>query len=410
MPWRPSPRDPPRRLPLVDQARAVLAAQVKRPGLWISIAGVSFVSIASRIPVGSIPPLLDHLGLNGIGESALVYVPTVCFALGALAGPTLQRRYGEERAIFFATILVLVGLLLRAVSPDWGLIPGTVVAGFGAAGLNVLLPSLIKIRFPDRVGDMTGLYATLVVIGTALSAGIAVPIYHMSNDSLEVALGVWSLPVAAAVLVWAPQLRVESHDSDAPLGGLFAYWHNPLALKLCFFISCHWLLFYAPFSWLAQIYGDKGIGDTDAGFLLMLSNLTAIPTTFAMPAWAARMKDQRLAVSIVVLATAFAFTGILLAPASTAWLWVSIFGLAQGAGLGLGLLLVVIRSADGVVAARMSAMAFSSAYVAAGLGILTMGALHQLTGSWSVPLIFLIVVCFASWLPGLAAARDRTIS
>ncbi|MGD9734442.1 MAG: MFS transporter [Solirubrobacterales bacterium] len=394
---------------MAERAVAVLAGQVRRPALWISILGVSLVSMASRIPVGTIPPLLDHLELSGVGESVVVYIPTLCFALGALTGPSLQKRYGEERAIFFATILVLVGILLRAAWPGWALIPGTVVAGFGAAGLNVLIPSLIKVRFPDRVGDMTGLYATLFVIGTALAAGVAVPIYHMSNDSLEVALGVWSLPVAAAVLVWIPQLRVESHDSDTP-SGLFAYWRNPLALKLCFFVSCHWLLFYAPFSWLAQIYGDKGISDTDAGFLLMLSNLAAIPTTFIVPAWAARMKDQRVAVSIVVLVTAFAFAGMLLAPASTAWLWVSIFGLAQGGGLGLGLLLVVLRSQDGVVAARMSAMAFSSAYIAAGLGILAMGALHQLTGNWDLPLIFLIVVCFASWIPGLAAARDETIS
>jgi CP family cyanate transporter-like MFS transporter len=391
---------------LAERARAALA---RRPGLWISIAGVSLVSIASRVAVGSVPPLLDHLGLSGFGESLVVYVPTICFALGALTGPALQRRYGEERAIFFATILMLAGLVLRSVSPDWGLIPGTVVAGFGAAGLNVLIPSFIKVRFPDRVGDMTALYATLVVIGTAIAAGVAVPIYHLSDDSLEVALGVWSLPVVAALLVWIPQLRMESLDSEAPVGGIFAYWRNPLALQLCAFVSCHWLLFYAPFSWLAQIYGDKGIGDTEAGFLLMLSNLTAIPTTFAIPAWAGRQKNQRLAVSIVIFATLLAFTGILLAPASTAWLWVSIFGLAQGGALGLGLLLVVLRSADGVVAARLSAMAFSSAYLAAGLGILIMGALHQISGNWTLSLIFLLVVCLASWIPGLAAARDRTI-
>jgi CP family cyanate transporter-like MFS transporter len=395
---------------LAERARAVLAAQARQPSLWISIAGVSLVSLASRIPVGSIPPLLDHLGLNGAGESLLVMIPTFCFALGALAGPTLQSRYGEERAIFFATVLLLAGLALRAAWPDWALIPGTVVCGFAAAALNVLIPSLIKIRFPDRVGDMTGLYATLVVIGTALSAGIGIPLYHLADDSLTVALGVWTLPVAAAALVWLPQLRLESHDAGAAVGGLFSYWRNPLALKLTFFVSCHWLLFYAPFSWLAQIYGDRGISDTDAGYLLMLSNLTAIPSTFAVPALAARMKDQRPAVTVVVLSTALAFFGIMLAPASTAGIWVAIFGLAQGGGLGLGLLLVVLRSGDGAVAARMSAMAFSSAYFAAGLGILTMGLLHQVTGGWEAPMIFLIVVTFASWLPGLAAARNRTIS
>lgn len=394
---------------MAERASAALA-QVRRPGLWISILGVSLVSLASRIPVGSIPPLLGQLGLDEAGESILVMIPTICFAIGALTAPSLQARYGEERAIFFATVLLLVGLTFRAVWPGWGLFPGTVIAGFAAAGLNVLIPSLVKVRFPDRVGDMTALYATLFVVGAAIAAGIAVPIYHLADDSLGAALGVWSLPVAAAVLIWVPQLRAESHDASAAAGHLSQYLRDPLALQLTFFVSCHWLLFYAPFSWLAQIYGDKGIGDTEAGFLLMLSNLTAIPTTFAMPAWAARRENQRLAVSLVVLSTAAAFTGIMLAPASTAWLWVSLFGLAQGGALGLGLLLVGLRSKDGVVAARISAMAFSTAYFAAAFGILTMGFLHHLTGGWEAPLAFLLLVTFASWLPGLGAARNRTIS
>jgi MFS transporter, CP family, cyanate transporter len=395
---------------LAERASAVLAGQARRPALWISIVGVALVSLASRVPVGSIPPLLDQLGLGGAGEATLVMVPTICFAIGALAGPGLQARYGEERSIFFATVLLLVGLALRAAWPDWALFPGTIVASFAAAGLNVLIPSLIKIRFPDRISDMTALYATLFVIGAAIAAGIAVPVYHLAGNSLDVALGVWSLPVAAAILVWAPQLRMSSHAAVEGPGEAFSYWRDPLAQRLTFFLSCHWILFYAPFSWLAQIYGDKGIGDTGAGFLLMLSNLTAIPTTFAIPAWAGRRKDQRLAVSMVVLATAGAFVGILLAPASTAWLWVGLFGLAQGGALGLGLLLVVLRSGDGVVAARISAMAFSTAYFAAGLGILVMGLLHQATGGWDASLIFLIVVALASWRPGLAAARDKTIS
>ena len=90
--------------------------------------------------------------------SMLVAIPVLCFSLGALAGPWLRARLGEERAIFGVAASLLVGMTLRALWPAWALLPGTILAGLSIAVLNVLLPSLVKRRFPNRIGAMMATY------------------------------------------------------------------------------------------------------------------------------------------------------------------------------------------------------------------------------------------------------------
>ena len=42
----------------------------------------------------------------------------------------------------------------------------------GGAVANVLLPSLVKEHFPDRMGAMTALYTTALAIGMTAAAGL----------------------------------------------------------------------------------------------------------------------------------------------------------------------------------------------------------------------------------------------
>src|SRR5205823_12353141 len=101
--------------------------------------------------------------------------------------------------------------------------------------------------------------------------------------------------------------------------------------------------------------------------------------------------------------------GVLLAPTGTAPLWALVLGTAQGASLSLALLIIVLRSADSEVAARLSSMAQSGGYLLAATGPLGMGLLHAATDNWSAPLAFLIAVAVVIWVPGLIAARNRIV-
>jgi CP family cyanate transporter-like MFS transporter len=61
---------------------------------------------------------------------------------------------------------VVGGLAGRAVVGDASLFLAlSVVALAGMAAANVLLPSLVKLHFPDRVGVVTSLYTTALAVG-----------------------------------------------------------------------------------------------------------------------------------------------------------------------------------------------------------------------------------------------------
>ena len=48
-------------------------------------------------------------------------------------------------------------------------------------------------------------------------------------------------------------------------------------------------------------------------------------------------------------------------------------------------------------------------FLVTSLGPLVMGLLHSATDSWTVPLLFLLAVAVAIWVPGLTAAQSRFV-
>ncbi len=61
-----------------------------------------------------------------------------------------RRRLGEERALFAAGAVLLVGALVRMAGMP-GLIAGTVIVSLATAVVNVLVPVFVRKRFaPER--------------------------------------------------------------------------------------------------------------------------------------------------------------------------------------------------------------------------------------------------------------------
>ena len=398
------------RAPIRDPAlsRPSRAAVVPLSGL--AVLSVVAIAFNMRTAIGEIPPVLPDLGLSSAGQSILATVPVVCFGLAALAAPALRARLGEERGLLAVLALLLVGVLVRAAAPGGGLFPGTVLAGCAIAVMNVLVPSLIRRRFPGHVGLMTGVYTTALVAGGALSAATTVPLRDAANGSLHVALGIWAIPIVIALVIWLPQRRHRALPMVA--GGreaIRALGRSRVAWYVTLFMGLQSLLYYAPLSWLPAIHREQGIDAATAGFLLSTLNVVSIPTTFLAPVLAHRMRDQRPAVAGSVALTAIGLLGILLAPPGTALVWVVILGLGQGAALSLALLMIVLRAADDNTAARLSSMAQGFGYLIAATGPLVTGLLHAATGSWTLPLALLVALCGVELVVGLAAGRDRTV-
>jgi CP family cyanate transporter-like MFS transporter len=367
------------------------------------------VALTARQAVSGIPPILADLGLAPSVAAILVAIPVLCFSLGALAGPVLRARLGEERALFLMVTVLLAGLLLRAIWPGWLLFPGTILAGLSIAVINVLLPSLVKRRFPNRIGPMMAAYTMAMAVGASLGSGLTALVLQVSGGEIGVALGIWAIPAAVAAVAWLPQLGLRGGTGGAAAGRAIQVWRHPLAWHVLFFMGMQSLLYYGPLSWLPAIYRDRGIDPTEAGYLLMVFNGFGIVGNFAAPMIASRLPDQRPAVAVSIAMTTVGLLGVLLAPGSTSLVWAVVLGIAQGASLSLALLTIVLRSADGDVAAALSGMAQSGGYLLASAGPLVMGLLYTVTGGWTVPLLFLLAVAALIWIPGMTAARRRVI-
>ncbi|MGH2969042.1 MAG: MFS transporter, partial [Solirubrobacteraceae bacterium] len=91
-------------------------------------------------------------------------------------------------------------------------------------------------------------------------------------------------------------------------------------------------------------------------------------------------------------------------------LWMVAIGFGQGGALGLAMMLPLLRGGDARTVASLMAMALTVGYLVAASGPWLLGAVHDASGNWTLPLVVLIAITLAELVPGVAAARNRTIA
>jgi len=99
--------------------------------------------------------------------------------------------------------------------------------------------------------------------------------------------------------------------------------------------------------------------------------------------------------------------GLLVAPSLWA-VWCSLAGAAQGGGITIIFIAIVRRSRDLTENRRLSAMVQGGGYVVAATGPLVIGAVHDATGGWTVPLLVILGAVVVMAVAGTASAGGRT--
>lgn len=117
------------------------------------------MSLKTRVAFGQIGPLAPVAGLSSATVSVLGLLPPLCMGAFAPLAAVARRRLGEERGLWWASLVLTAGTVLRMLGMP-GLYLGTVVVGAAMAVINVLIPVLVRKRFARRrVGTMMGVYA-----------------------------------------------------------------------------------------------------------------------------------------------------------------------------------------------------------------------------------------------------------
>jgi len=400
------------------------------------VAGIIALAFNLRAAITSLPPLFpelsERLHLSPVGLAGLAAVPVLCFGLFSGVAAPLSRRFGEERVLGCAVILIAAGLLLRGVAPAVLLFPGTVLAAGSIAMMNVLLPSLVKRRRPDQAGLLVGLYLLSLSAGAIAGSLIAVPAFTAAGGrggAVRLALGLWALPALVAAAAWLPQLRFRALPGTAGVAagsgaagsglagsgaaghhGVLAMGRYLLTWQVTAFFGLQSLSYYAALSWFPTMFRDRGASPVHAGDLLALMNLGNAVTAMLLPVLAHRARDQRVLVAGSMVAASAGLAGAAFGPLGSAPAWMLLLGLGQGATLGLGIFITMARAPDPATAASLSGFAQGAGYLVASTGPLLVGLLHSATGGWAVPVGALLGVAVLQLITGWLAGRDLTVT
>lgn len=372
------------------------------------VAGLVLAALNLRPVISAFGPLLgqiqDELGVSAATVSLLTSIPLVCWGALALPAPALVRRRSAETVILLCLTLIGVGAALRAgPSLPW-ILGGTVLVGAGIAVVNVLLPSLIRRDFPERLGLMTGIYTAAVVSGATVASAAAVPLRNAFSGSWRLALGVWAgLAVigAAAYLpaVFGRPTRTERQEGPAPTG------RNPATLAVTLFMGTQALVFFTWLTWLPRLLAEQGLSGAQAGALLSLGNLVQLPFTLFVPVLAARLPTARPLVFGLCALIALGLAGLLWSPGSAPLLWTLLLGAGSGSAFPLALYFIAHRARSAGEVPRLSATVQGVGYLIAATGPFLFGALHDLTGAWTLPLGLLLAWTGVVLVTGLWASE-----
>lgn len=129
-----------------------------------------------------------------------------------------------------------------------------------------------------------------------------------------------------------------------------------------------------------------------------------------VPVLAGRSANQRWLVIITVVSMVTGFSGLLLLNTALLPLWILLTGIGSGATISLALTFFVLRSHNAQQAAELSGMAQSIGYLLAATGPTLFGFIHDVTGSWGVPLFLLIIFSLLLLFTGLKAASQGYVS
>jgi len=202
----------------------------KQSATWLVILGIIVIAANLRAPLTSVGPLVslirDNVHISNTLAGLITTVPLLAFALLSPLVPKLGRKFGTELIIWISLAFLTIGIILRSFSGAFNLYLGTAILGFGIAVCNVLLPSLIKREFPDRIGLMTGVYSISMNLCGAIASGVSVPLAVGSGLQWQGALGIWAVLSFVSFLLWMPQMRNRTKQVSISGYGAQAITHN----------------------------------------------------------------------------------------------------------------------------------------------------------------------------------------
>lgn len=376
----------------------------------ILFTGILLIGASLRAPITSVgialPSIKETLNLSNTSVSLITIIPLLSFAVISLFAAKISHKFGLERTVFGALILICIGIALRAITGVSWLYVGTILIGVGVAFGNVLTPGIIKMNFPLRIGIMTGYYTVVMNIFGSASSYVTAPLVKHFNYNIAISL--IGIVTFIGIIIWSFQLNKHETVNSSQTTTNINVWKSPLSWQITLLMGGQSMMFYSLINWLPEFLLSHGTPINEAGIYLSILQLAIIPLTFVTPIFAEKMKNQVLITFVTGLLFVLGILTLMLQP-NWAFLGIILIGIASGLAFGLVNTFFGLRTENGLTAAKLSGMSQSVGYLFAAIGPLLFGILHDATNSWNTSFGILLVTSIIIMIIGSRAGRNITI-
>ncbi|KAB2328554.1 MFS transporter [Cytobacillus depressus] len=375
--------------------------------------GIIFVAFTLRPAITSIGPLTGHIkedmGITNGLAGLLTTLPLLAFGLLSPFVPKFAQKFGNELSVMVGLIVLGSGIIIRSIDTITLLFSGTIFIGFGIAICNVLLPGVVKQSFPKKVGLVTGVYTLSMAIFAGLGPGLSIPLAESLGLGWQLSLGTWIILIIMAVAFWLPQLRQKSipkscliqKQSNSPI------WSSSIAWQVTLFMGLQSMVYFSITSWAPEILLSRGFELAVSGWMITLFQFSGLPANIIIPILADKLPNQKGIALGIGLVGLMGLSGLIFsANKGLLTICMALLGISLGSAISHGLTLISLRAANAEQAANLSGMAQSIGYLLAALGPLMVGLLFDLFHTWTIPLIFLVVITLIFTVAGIGAGRN----
>ena len=384
----------------------------RMPRGWILLACIGLIALNMRGPFVAVAPVVgpmqQDLGFSPVELGLLTGIPVLCFSLASPLASFAGRKFGAEFAIMLTLLGVLAGVIVRSAGNGALVLAGTVIIGVAITIGNIAVPLIIRRDFsPRRQGTAMGIYTAALNIGSFLTSVVTAPLAELAGWRLSLAAS--GLFAVAAVVFWVMAVGrsafVPAAVEDAgprPAGGRPASRWITAGLTAGF--AGQAFSYYGVTAWLPTFLTDElGMAPSAAGAGSSLFQILAIVGGLGVPMVARFASTTAVAVTLGTMWLTVPL-GLLLAP-ELWWLWSSIGGAAQGGGITLIFIAIIKLARDQASAGRMSAIVQGVGYAVGAAAPTLLGYVHGLSGSWTNPMLLILVSVSAFFLGTTLSVR-----
>lgn len=379
--------------------------------------GVFLLGTISRAPtvmLGALLPIIKQdLNIPYWASGFIVTLPVIILSLASIP---LSRILAAKGVIFTLTLglfLYALSLLIRSFGGLPGLFIGSAMVGLGMCFINIIVPIIIKNYYSQQTLLVSSFYTTVMFIFAAISSAFAVPLAKLTS-SWEISLAMYLPLIVLSIFMWLRQKDTYKEEMiNAPKSSKSVFRlirKSSLARWITVLMACQSFIYYGSIAWLPTIVQAAGYTGTEAGFLASIVQICGIPG--AIITGLVAYKFSTLQIPCMLVGGLFFLSSIFMAFSTSMAGFVicsTMLGLSLASSYTLFLSILSLRTRDSAQASELVGIVFTIGYLMASLSPVIMGGIYDLTQTWLIPIMVLVLSSFIYILAGYNAGKDGVV-